>query len=92
MDAALARLPAIEQALTTGQVGWTKARLLCRVATPERKAHWLVEAGRFSAAALSREVRAIDVGALESGAEPGDEEAGDREVLRVRVPPRVKTK
>jgi len=38
-------------------------------------------------------VRAIDVGALESGGdEPGDDEPGDREVLRVRVRARVKSK
>ena len=93
VDAALAKLPAIDRALTTGQLGWTKARLLCRVATPESEAHWLSEAGRLSAAALSREVRAFDVGALAAGgAEPADQAAGERAVLRVRVPPHVKGK
>ncbi len=93
VDAALAKLPAIDRALTTGQLGWTKARLVCRVATPESEAHWLAVAGRLSAAALSREVRAIDVGALEAGgAEPQEDAAGEREVLRVRVPKRVKAK
>jgi len=93
VDAALAKLPAIDHALTTGQLGWTKARLVCRVATPESEVHWLAVAGRLSAAALSREVRAIDVGALEAGgAEPEDDAASEREVLRVRVPKRVKAK
>ena len=57
---------------------------LVRSGTPLRRA--------LSAAALSREVRDIDVGALESGGAEDDDEARDREVLRVRVPPRVKTK
>jgi hypothetical protein len=35
VDLRLARLPAIDRALTTGRLGWTKVRLLCRVATPE---------------------------------------------------------
>ena len=93
VEGALAKLHAIDTAHSSDQLGWTKARLLCRVATPESEAHWLAAAGRLSAAALSREVRAIDVGALESGgAEPGDEEPRDREVLRVRVAPHVRAK
>jgi hypothetical protein len=93
VDAALAKLPAIDAALRSGQLGWTKARLLCRVATPEDEASWLEAAPVGSQpAALAREVRAIDVGSLEAGADASDEEPGEREVLRVRVPPRVKTK
>ena len=38
VDAALAKLPAIGAALASGRLGWTKARLLCRVATPEDEA------------------------------------------------------
>ncbi len=91
VDAALARLPSIDAALASGRLGWTKARLLCRVATPEDEAHWLAAAGRLSAAALAREVRAIDVGALEAGSAEagGGDEAGEREVLRVRAPRHV---
>jgi hypothetical protein len=37
-DAALAGLPSIEAALVAGRVGWTSARLLARVATPETEA------------------------------------------------------
>jgi hypothetical protein len=93
VDSLLAKLPAIDAALSTGRLGWTKARLLCRVATPEDEARWLDAAGRLSATALAREVRAIDVGSLAAGAaEPDDDDAGAREVLRVRVPRRVKTK
>ncbi len=54
VDAALAALPAVDAALASGRLGWTKARLLCRVATPEREAHWLAEAGRLSATELAR--------------------------------------
>jgi hypothetical protein len=90
VDAALARLPAIDAALGSGRLGWTKARLLCRVATPEDEARWLAAAGRLTAAALAREVRACDVGSLEAGgAEPGDGEPGERAVLRVPAPRHV---
>jgi len=93
VDAVLAKLPAIDAALTSGRFGWTKVRLLCRVATPETEAHWLAEAGRLSAAALSREVRAFDMGALEAGgAEAKDEAACERTVLRVRVSKHVRSK
>jgi hypothetical protein len=95
VGAALARLPALEAAFAGGRLGWTKVRLLCRVATAADEARWLAAAGRLSAAALAREVRACDVGALEAGgaAAAGAEEAPDpeREVLRVRAPRRVLT-
>ena len=93
VDAALAKLPAIGAALASGRLGWTKARLLCRVATPQDEGLWLAAAGRLSAAALAREVRAIDVDSLEAGAlDPLDDEPGEREVLRVRTPRQVKSK
>jgi hypothetical protein len=93
VDEALARLPGLDEALTSGRLGWTKARLLCRVATPEDEGRWLEASGRLSAAALAREVRAIDTGALEAGgADPGEDDAAERQVLRVRAPRRVRTK
>jgi hypothetical protein len=93
VDDAIAKLPALDAALTSGQLGWTKARLLCRVATPEDEARWLEAASRLSAAALAHEVRAIDVGALEAGgAEPAEDGERVREVLRVRAPRRARTK
>ena len=85
VDAALAKLPSLDAALTSGRLCWTKARLLCRVATPEDEARWLEAAGRLSAAALAREVRAIERGALEAGAAEPEGEAEKREVLRVRT-------
>jgi hypothetical protein len=93
VDARLARLPAIDRALTAGRLGWTQARLLCRVATPEDEGGWLEAARALSADSLAREVRAIDVGALEAGGtEPAEDEESEREVLRVRAPSRVRTK
>jgi hypothetical protein len=50
VDAALAKLPAIDAALTEGRLGWTKARLLCRVATPGDEGRWLAAAATLSAA------------------------------------------
>ena len=41
VDAALTELPKIDAALTAGGLSWTKARLLCRVATREDEALWL---------------------------------------------------
>ncbi len=35
---ALARLPVLDAAFRTGEIGWTQVRLLCRVATTERRA------------------------------------------------------
>ena len=85
--AAVSALPVLDAALASGRLGWTKARLLCRVATPEDEARWLEVADRLSAAALAGEVRAIDVGALEPGSGgANDEDASERrEVLRVRT-------
>jgi hypothetical protein len=93
VDAKLARLPAIDRAVTTGRLGWTQARLLCLVATPEDEGRWLEAARGLPADALAREVRAIDVGALEAGGGDSSEEAEpEREVLRVRAVPRVRSK
>jgi hypothetical protein len=85
VDGALAKLPAIDAAFSSGRLGWTKARLLCRVARPEDEARWLEAAGRLSATALAREVRAIDLGSLEAGAAEADDEPDERDVLRIRT-------
>jgi hypothetical protein len=88
-DAALAALPRIEAAFVTGRLGWTQVRLLCRVATASDESLWLAAAERLSAAALAREVRAVDVRCLEAGAgtageHEADEDARERETLRIR--------
>jgi hypothetical protein len=41
-------LPAIEQAFENGDLDWTKARQIVRVATPETEEHWLREAQTLS--------------------------------------------
>ncbi len=64
----LAALPQVREALLHGGLPWTKARLLCRVATPADEATWLVRAGRLSTDALEKEVRVVDRGSLEAGA------------------------
>jgi len=68
VDAALAALPRIDAAFSTGALPWTRARLLCSVATPADEDAWLAFARRTTARALAREVRAVDAGALEAGA------------------------
>ena len=78
VDAALARLPAIEAAFVAGRLGWTKARLLCRVATPADEALWLAGAAAMSAAALAREVRAVDAACGAATADDDEERRGAR--------------
>ena len=70
VNAALADLPHVEAALVAGDLSWTKVRLLCRVATRADEARWIALARRLRASELSREVRAVDVGAAGAGA-PG---------------------
>jgi hypothetical protein len=74
VDAALAALPALEAAFACGAIGWTQLRLLCRVATPGDEGAWLGRASGMSAAALAREVRAVDRLARETlSAGPADD-------------------
>jgi len=93
VDAALSRLPRVEAGLVEGELSWTKARLLCRVACAEDEALWVEFAGERTARALAREVRAVDVGALESAATDEDgalEE--ERETVQLRCTPAVRAK
>jgi len=82
VDARLAELPRIEAAFVAGAITWTKARLLCRVATPDDEGEWLAAAARMSAARLAREVRAIDVRGLDV---PATDESGSVEEPRERI-------
>jgi hypothetical protein len=82
VDARLAELPRIEAAFVAGEISWTKARLLCRAATPDDEGEWLAAAARMSAARLAREVRAIDVRGLEV---PATDESGAPEEPRQRI-------
>jgi hypothetical protein len=95
VDAALAKLPRIETAFAAGELTWTKARLLCRVATPGDEALWIDAARNLTARALAREVRAVDAHALEAGGAETDEEGGTSErretlVLRLDLEARAK--
>ena len=98
VDAALGALPQIDAALSSGQLPWTKGRLLCRVATPEDEGLWLEAASGLSAQALAREVRAVDGHALENGGAhppPEDDEDPDtwrRVTLQLRCSAGVKGK
>ena len=95
VDAALARLPSVEAALVEGEITWTKARLLCRVASADDEALWLAFAREKTARALSREVRAVDVGALQSGAAGTDEDGApeeETETVQLRCTPAVRAR
>ena len=82
----LQRLPALEAALVTGALPWSKVRLLARFVTAEDEAAWVSHARGRSVRALEREVRSVDRGALEAGGLDLDEEGSSREPLeRVRL-------
>ena len=95
VDAALAGLPRVETALVEGELTWTKARLLCRVATVDDEGLWVAFAREKTARALSREVRAVDVGALELGAASTDEDGApeeESETVQLRCTPVVRAR
>lgn len=54
----LDRLPAVRQALTAGEIGYTKAREIVAVATPGTQDHWL-KAARGTRRELVREVKKV---------------------------------
>lgn len=55
---ALEDLPALRRSVAAGELGWTKAREVAKVATPASEARWIEEAGRSSSRELERRVRA----------------------------------
>jgi hypothetical protein len=57
VDADLARPPRVEAALMEGELTWTKARLLCRVACADDEALWVSFAREKTARALPRGAR-----------------------------------
>jgi len=67
VDGALAELPGLERAFLAGEIGWTKLRLLCRVARPEDEAWWLAQARALRVRELEREVREVDRRARSAG-------------------------
>jgi hypothetical protein len=83
--------PRLEQALVSGRLGWTKARLLASLPREEDEAAWIARAGRLTAEQLSKSVRAVDRSSLDVAAE-GDEAAGRSRVCEVRCTPDVRWK
>jgi 5-methylcytosine-specific restriction endonuclease McrA len=53
----LDRLPVLREAVATGELGWTKAQQVARVATPETQATWVMKAAVTGRRELEREVR-----------------------------------
>jgi len=90
VDAGLAALPTVEAALVAGELSWTQARLLCRVATPRDERAWCAVAARLGARELAREVRRVDARAVErsGGADSpgagGGADGEDWETLQLR--------
>jgi len=74
VDGRLAELPAVEAAFLAGQLSWSKARLLARVARGDDERRWLAFARRVPVRVLEREVRALDLAAVEAGALDTDED------------------
>jgi 5-methylcytosine-specific restriction endonuclease McrA len=54
----LDRLPALREAVTTGELGWTKAQQVARVASTETQAAWVAQAKTQGRRELEREVQA----------------------------------
>jgi len=52
------RLPALKEAVATGELGWTKAQQVARVATPETQQEWVAKATTTGRRELAREVQA----------------------------------
>ena len=55
----LDRLPVLREAVATGEVGWTKAQQVARVATPQTQAAWVAKAASSGRRELAREVAAV---------------------------------
>jgi hypothetical protein len=56
----LEKLPAIADAFDSGEISWTKAREIVRVATPATEAEWLEKAKRLTSRDLEKEVRGFE--------------------------------
>jgi hypothetical protein len=91
-SARLSGLPRIEAALAAGHLGWSQARLVARVATPEDEARWIAFARFVRVHALEHAVRAVDRGSLEGAGLETDEDGSDAAFkvgVVVRCTPRV---
>ncbi len=74
VDTALRTLPRLEAALVSGELPWTKVRLISRAAKPETEGQWIAFAKRVSVRQLEGYVRAIDTSSVEGGGADFDEE------------------
>src|SRR5919106_242827 len=86
------RFPGLEEALVSGTLGWTKARLLASLPPGEDEVSWIARAMRVTAEQLSKMVRAVDRGSVEAGALEPDEATGRCRVFEVRCSPDVRWK
>ena len=95
VDRELRGLPRIDAAFVAGEITWTKARLLCRVATPENERLAGSCAAPDRAGARARGA-AVDARSLEAGGLPETDEDGVEEVPRetvwLSVTPRVRAR
>jgi len=63
----LDRLPVLREAVASGELGWTKAQQVARVATPETQHAWVAKAATTGRRELAREVQAArDVARLDA--------------------------
>jgi hypothetical protein len=94
-SARLSVLPRVETTLAAGYLGWSQARLIARVATPEDETRWIAFARSHPVRELECAVRAVDRGSLEGGALETDEDGCDathKVGVVVRCAPRVRAK
>ncbi len=59
LTGALEELPCLRRSVASGELGWTKAREVAKVATPTSEEKWIAEAGRSSSRSLEQKVRAV---------------------------------
>lgn len=60
----LDRLPVLREAVASGELGWTKAQQVARVATPETQQAWVAKATVTGRRELTREVQAVRAAAM----------------------------
>lgn len=77
----LADLPALDAALAAGEIPWTKAREVARVATPQTEHAWIVRAGALT----SRQLEAEVAGAIRGEPPPDGPPEPERGPARRRV-------